>query len=49
LIRQEQLAAAGLPDDHEIDPVCGMGVDPLKTEKKSEYRRRDLPLLLEAM
>ncbi len=32
-----KLAAAGLPDDHEIDPVCGMGVDPRKTDIKSEY------------
>ncbi len=23
-----QLAASGLPEDHDIDPVCGMGIDP---------------------
>jgi YHS domain-containing protein len=34
-----KLAAAGLPEDHELDPVCGMGVDPKKAgEKKSVYR-----------
>ena len=33
-----KLAAAGLHDDHETDPVCGMGVDPQKAGKKSEYK-----------
>lgn len=33
-----QLAAAGLPENHAVDPVCGMGVDPRKAElKKSSY------------
>ncbi len=34
-----RLAAAGLPEDYAIDPVCGMGVDPRKAgDKKSTYR-----------
>jgi YHS domain-containing protein len=33
-----RLAAAGLPEDYALDPVCGMGVDPRKAgEKKSIY------------
>jgi len=33
-----RLAAAGLPEDYVLDPVCGMGVDPKKAgEKKSTY------------
>jgi membrane fusion protein, copper/silver efflux system len=35
---QMQLAAAGLPSDYEIDPVCNMGVNPHKASTKSvEY------------
>jgi RND family efflux transporter MFP subunit len=38
---QMQLAAAGLPADYEIDPVCSMGVDPHKANvKKSENNGR---------
>jgi RND family efflux transporter MFP subunit len=34
-----KLAAAGLPEDHAVDPVCGMGVDPRKAdEKKTIYQ-----------
>ena len=34
-----RLAAAGLPEDYVLDPVCGMGVDPKKAgEKKSVYQ-----------
>jgi YHS domain-containing protein len=33
-----KLAAAGLPEDYVVDPVCGMGVDPRRAEnKKSNY------------
>jgi RND family efflux transporter MFP subunit len=33
-----RLAAAGLPEDYVLDPVCGMGVDPRKAgEKKSVF------------
>ncbi len=34
-----KLAAAGLPEDYVIDPVCGMGVDPRKSgNKKTDYK-----------
>jgi RND family efflux transporter MFP subunit len=34
-----RLAAAGLPEDYVLDPVCGMGVDPKKAgDKKSTYK-----------
>jgi membrane fusion protein, copper/silver efflux system len=35
---QMQLAAAGLPNDYEVDPVCGMGVDPNKPNVKKSQR-----------
>ena len=36
-----RLAAAGLPEDYVLDPVCGMGVDPKKAgERKSTYKGR---------
>ena len=34
-----RLAAAGLPEDYTVDPVCGMGVDPRKARVvKLEYQ-----------
>jgi membrane fusion protein, copper/silver efflux system len=33
-----RLAAAGLPEDYVLDPVCGMGVDPKKAGEKSTYK-----------
>ncbi len=33
-----KLAAAGLPEDYLLDPVCGMGIDPKKAGGKSIYR-----------
>lgn len=33
-----RLAAQGLAADHAIDPVCGMAVNPHKTERKGDYR-----------
>jgi membrane fusion protein, copper/silver efflux system len=33
-----RLAAAGLPEDYLLDPVCGMGVDPSKAAEKTVYR-----------
>jgi Cu(I)/Ag(I) efflux system membrane fusion protein len=32
-----KLAAAGLPEDYVIDPVCGMGVDPKRSQLKSVH------------
>jgi membrane fusion protein, copper/silver efflux system len=38
---QLKLSAAGLPEDYEVDPVCGMGVDPRKAgSKKTDYNGR---------
>ena len=40
---QMQLAAAGLPNDYAIDPVCGMKVDPHKAgKKKSELNGKTI-------
>ncbi len=33
-----KLVAAGLPEDHVLDAVCGMGVDPHKTALITNYR-----------
>jgi len=33
-----KLAAAGLPEDYVLDPVCGMGVDPRKAKYQSAYK-----------
>jgi Cu(I)/Ag(I) efflux system membrane fusion protein len=33
-----QLAAAGLPEDYVIDPVCGMGVNPRKAGFQGNYK-----------
>jgi len=33
-----KLAAAGLPEDYVLDPVCGMGVDPRRATYRSDYR-----------
>ena len=35
-----RLAAAGLPEDYVLDPVCGMGIDPKKAGEKSIYKGR---------
>jgi len=33
-----KLAAAGLPEEYVLDPVCGMGLDPRKGAEKAVYR-----------